>query len=164
MATLMVLKPKIRPFLIIIAFLIILAIIIDIYFITSYSELAYSISLGGLAIVVLLILAAVAMIYKKAAHTYEINETDIVERRGVFAHDLNVIPYNKVTDIKVDKTIIGTLLGMGNIHINTAGTGYLELTMVDVDLRYMDDAINIIRDMMEKEAHIVKKGRHSYHP
>lgn len=42
---------------------------------------------------------------------------------GIFGKTERTIPLNRVTDISVSKGLLGGILGYGNIHIESAGSG-----------------------------------------
>jgi membrane protein YdbS with pleckstrin-like domain len=150
MANIMVLKPKIRPFLIAIAALAVLVVILDLILTALFSQFYYEILVVGLAIIALLGVAALLQLYKKAYWTYEINDEDLVEKRGIVAFETEVMPYNKIQDISIERSFFGILFGMGDILIFTAGEADYEIAIIGVDIGEVNKAAEIIRSKMDE--------------
>jgi membrane protein YdbS with pleckstrin-like domain len=157
MATLMVLKPKIRPFLIAIAALAVLVAVADFIVLAMFSQFYYEILVVGLAVIALLGVAVLSLLYKRAYWTYEINEGDIVEKRGIVAFETEVMPYNKIQDISIERSFLGILFGMGDILIFTAGEADYEIAIMGCDIGEVNKVAEIIRSKMDEEPQIKKE-------
>ena len=157
MANIMVLKPKIRPFLIAIAALMILVAVLDLIVLAMYPDFYYEILVVGLALIALLGVAILSMMYKRAYWTYEINDGDLVERRGIVGFETDVMPYDKIQDITIERSFLGILFGMGDILIFTAGEADYEIAIMGVDIGEVNKAVEIIRSKMDKEPPVKKE-------
>jgi membrane protein YdbS with pleckstrin-like domain len=151
MANIMVLKPKIRPFLIVIAALMILVAVLDMIVLAMYPGSYDVILVVGLALIALLGVAVLSLLYKRAYWTYEINDEDLVEKRGIVAFETEVMPYNKIQDISIERSFLGILFGMGDILIFTAGEADYEIAIIGCDISEINKAAEIIRNKMDEE-------------
>jgi uncharacterized membrane protein YdbT with pleckstrin-like domain len=57
----------------------------------------------------------------------------VVRRTGVFTKEERAVPLNQVQDISISYGIIRRLLGHGDIRIETAGSGNVEIVMKNID-------------------------------
>lgn len=57
----------------------------------------------------------------------------VVRRTGVFTKEERAVPLNQVQDISISYGIVRRLLGHGDIRIETAGSGNVEIVMKNVD-------------------------------
>ncbi len=54
--------------------------------------------------------------------TYELAETEVIIRWGIFTRLRKVIPYARIQNINTERTVLERLLGIGSLMIETAGT------------------------------------------
>ena len=54
--------------------------------------------------------------------TYELRQSDIVVREGVFTRKTTVIPYVTIQDISSERTVLERALGLATLEIETAGS------------------------------------------
>jgi uncharacterized membrane protein YdbT with pleckstrin-like domain len=161
MDILMTLKPKVRPYIIVIGVFGVLIIITALALSAAFSEYSYPILLIGLLFVAVLALAITQQLYRRWYTTYEISESDVTVRFGVFAPDEHVVPLDEITDIGIDRSVFGIILGLGDINIDTASAekGY-EITMRDIDAAELKKAEELLRGLI-RQREGVKKGQAS---
>lgn len=157
MANIMVLKPKIRPYLLAIAALMILVAVVDLIVLAMYPDFYYEILIVGVALIALLGVGVLSLLYKRAYWTYELNDGDLVEKRGIVAFETEVMPYNKIQDISIERSFLGILFGMGDILIFTAGEADYEIAIVGCDIGEVNKAAEIIRSKMDEVPEQEKK-------
>lgn len=150
MANIMVLKPKIMPYLIAIAALAVLVIVVDMILAAIFSKYYSDILVVGLALLALLGVGVLSLLYKRAYWTYEINDGDIVEKKGIVAFETEVMPYDKIQDISIERSFLGILFGMGDILIFTASEADYEIAIAEVDIGQVNKAVEIIRGKMDE--------------
>ncbi len=84
------------------------------------------IDIGDQIIVIILFLCGLCIPYILAELEYKkfiyaLGEKDITIKRGLVEKIRYVVPYEKIQDVTVSKTPVETLLGIGTVHIETAG-------------------------------------------
>lgn len=75
---------------------------------------------------------------------YEINDTEIIVKRGIITHSNKVVPYRTVTNIEVKQGPFDRLFGIATIQIQTAGnsqTGVEEQLSGLIDARELNETI-----------------------
>jgi uncharacterized membrane protein YdbT with pleckstrin-like domain len=151
MEILMRLKPKVRPYIVMIIVLAVLVIITALALAAAFSEYSYVILMVGLLILLLCALIIMQQLYRRWYTTYDITDTDVTSRFGVFAPDEHVVPIDEITDIDVDRSVFGIILGLGDINIDTpsAEKGY-EITMRDIDAAELNKAVELLRSLMKQ--------------
>lgn len=83
-------------------------------------DIGYQIAIVTLFIASLCVPYAIAELrYRK--YIYALGNKDITIKRGVLEKVRYVVPYEKIQDVTVSRTPIENLLGIGTIHIETAG-------------------------------------------
>lgn len=151
MEVLMRLKPKVIPYIIMIGALAVLVIIVALALAAAFSEYSYPILLIGLLIILLLVLAIMQQFYRRWYTTYDISDSDVTSRFGVFAPDEHVVPIDEITDIDVDRSVFGIILGFGDINIDTASAekGY-EISMKDINAAELSKAVELLRSLIKQ--------------
>ncbi len=151
MDVLMRLKPKVKPYIIMICILAILVIISALSLSVAFPEYSYPILLVGLLAVAVLALAILQQFYRRVYTTYDISESDLISRFGVFAPDEHVIPIDEITDVHVDRSVFGIILGLGDINIDTpsAEKGYA-ISMKDIDAAELNKAVELLRNLVKQ--------------
>jgi uncharacterized membrane protein YdbT with pleckstrin-like domain len=151
MEVLLRLKPKVRPYIIMIVVLAILVIIAALALAAAFSEYSSAILLVGLLILLLCALMVMQQFYRRWYTTYDISESDVIFRLGVFAPDEHVVPIDEITNIHVDRSVFGIILGFGDINIDTASAekGY-EVSMRDIDAAELNKAVELLRSLIKQ--------------
>jgi uncharacterized membrane protein YdbT with pleckstrin-like domain len=96
------------------------------YPITGYQPIS-----GMLALLVLSFAAVIliAEILRHYSTEYTLTRTGVMKTRGLFSKDVMTIPYGKIQDIKLKKSFVERVLGIGNIYIDTAGENGIEMIL-----------------------------------
>jgi uncharacterized protein len=70
--------------------------------------------------------------------TYELAETELIIREGIFTRKTSVIPYVRIQNINSERTVFERLLGLATLSIETAGTnpGESEAQLPGISNRY----------------------------
>jgi uncharacterized membrane protein YdbT with pleckstrin-like domain len=151
MDELLVLKPKIRPYVVMIGVLAILVVITTLALAAAFSEYGFVILLVGFLLVLLLVLAIIQQFYRRWYTTYTISESDVTWRLGVFAPDERVIPIDEIIDIDVDRSILGMIFGLGDICLDTPGAERgPEVVMKDIDAAELSKAVELMRSLIKE--------------
>ncbi len=80
-------------------------------------------ALALIAIAVLLVLPIFAYLHIEYMNfTYELTDTEVVIRQGVFTRMTSVIPYTRIQNINSNRSVLERLLGLATLQIETAGT------------------------------------------
>ena len=53
--------------------------------------------------------------------TYKLTGSEMTWKRGVWFRNTGVVPYNRVTNVDVKQGPLSRMLGIGSLHIQTAG-------------------------------------------
>jgi uncharacterized membrane protein YdbT with pleckstrin-like domain len=151
MEALMTLKPKVRPYIVIILVLAILVVVIALALSAAFSEYSYPILLVGLLVLLLCAMMIMQQFYRRWYTTYSITDSDVTTKFGVFAPDEHVVPIDEITDIGIDRSVFGIILGLGDINIDTpsAESGYA-LTMRDIDAAELAKAEELLRGLIKQ--------------
>jgi putative membrane protein len=80
-------------------------------------------------------LGAAYGVARYTAFEYELGETTLAIRSGVFQRQAREIPLGRVQNVDVEQSLLQRLLGLAEVRFETAGGGATEgkLSMVDVD-------------------------------
>jgi len=151
MEVLMKLKPKVRPYIVMIVVLAVLVIVIALALAAAFSEYSYPVMLVALLVLLLCALMIMQQFYRRLYTTYDITDTDVTSRFGVFAPDEHVVPIDEITNIRVDRSVFGIILGFGDINIDTASAekGY-EISMRDIDAAELSKAVELLRGLIKQ--------------
>ncbi|NYZ75942.1 PH domain-containing protein [Candidatus Micrarchaeota archaeon] len=146
MEVLMRLKPKVRPYIVMIVVLAVLVIVIALALAAAFSEYSYPVMLVALLVLLLCVLMVMQQLYRKWYTTYEITEHDVLWRFGVFAPDEHVIPINQITNMKVDRSFLGIIFGFADLQLDTASAKMdYEIIMKDLDAGELDKLVELLR-------------------
>lgn len=150
MEVLLRLKPKVMPYVIMIVALGVLVLIAALTLAAAFSAYSYPILLVGLLVLLLCALMIMQQFYRRWYTTYEISDSDVIARFGVFAPDEHVVPIDEITDVDVDRSVFGIILGFGDINIDTASAekGY-EVSMRDIDAAELNKAVELLRSLIK---------------
>jgi len=95
---------------------------------------------GGLLIIVVTL--AEAMVYEKF-NEIDVGNTSVAIKKGMLSVKSIVIPYAKITDMNIHRSLLDRLLKLGLMEINTAGSEGMEVVFPDIrkdDLAYISKA------------------------
>lgn len=84
----------------------------------------YKIKLSGLLFIVFLIILAFSFIWAKLKYHFyffELREDGFRKESGVILKKYVTIPYNRIQNIDIYRGVLARILGLSNIHIQTAG-------------------------------------------
>jgi membrane protein YdbS with pleckstrin-like domain len=73
-----------------------------------------------LSAIVLAIIAVLIPLYYRSI-SYALTDEEIVTRRGIITKTVQRVPYRTVTNVEVKRGPFDRLLGIGGIHVQTAG-------------------------------------------
>jgi membrane protein YdbS with pleckstrin-like domain len=98
-----------------------------IFYFSAAQELPESVSYiaGRLAVVVMIVLVLMLLTepvyeyYYWARYFYDMDEHNIVVRKGVFAQKEITIPFSRITDVYVDQDLLDVLFGLYDVHVST---------------------------------------------
>jgi len=57
--------------------------------------------------------------------TYQLNENELIVRKGVFTHKSDTIPFSNIQDITSERSLSEQLLGIATLRIETSGSSHL---------------------------------------
>jgi uncharacterized membrane protein YdbT with pleckstrin-like domain len=109
--------------------------------------LVYLTSFWPLSVFFFLIIPLLGWFFKKA-NLYAFSDKRVLVRRGWPSTHLISIDYDKITDISIQEPFLERLFfKTGHLSINTAGTGFQEVTLKHVDSPYeLKKKLDRIRD------------------
>lgn len=150
MEVLMRIKPKVEPYVMLIGVAALIVLVATLVLSAFYSDYASVLLLIGGLFVLLFALAALQQLYRKWYTTYEVTERDVVWKFGVFAPDERVVPIDEITDIKIDRSLLGVLFGFADLQIDTASAKMdYEIVMKDVDAKELDRVVEFLRNSIQ---------------
>jgi len=79
--------------------------------------------------------------------TLEIDEKDMMYRKGILAVKTTLVPYSKVTDARYNQSLLERILGLGTLEVETASESGVAIRIRGV--RY-DDVEVIMKNVREK--------------
>jgi len=83
---------------------------------------------------------------------YFLTDYRVVKRTGIFTKKIIYVPYDKIQNVRIDKTVTERLIDIGDIYIDTAGGEGAEMVMEDIpDPERIHNLI--LQKMMEKGEH-----------
>jgi uncharacterized membrane protein YdbT with pleckstrin-like domain len=151
MEVLLRMKPKIEPYLMMIGAAAFIVVVVILILAAMFSDYAYYIFIAGIGVLLLLALLAMQQFYRKWYTTYEITESDVKWRLGVFAPDERVVPIDEITDIEIDRSFLGVIFGFADLEIDTASAKMdYEIVMKDVDAKELEKAVELLRSFMKE--------------
>jgi uncharacterized membrane protein YdbT with pleckstrin-like domain len=84
----------------------------------------YFITLPALALAFgLLVFGWIEVIYRN--FTYQLNDNELIVRKGVFTHKSDTIPFSNIQDITSERSLGERILGIATLRIETAGSSHL---------------------------------------
>jgi membrane protein YdbS with pleckstrin-like domain len=137
-------KPSLFPFTwkgVVIAFLGVLLLAGSLTFesllmIWSASALASRASLSVIAIGALIVLVGAA---RRSMYSYQLTDSHIVIQKQLFGRSVRRIPFTSISDVEVSQSVVGRLVGYGNVvPVTKSGYGLV---------RGMDASENLVGEM-----------------
>ncbi|MCX6776903.1 MAG: PH domain-containing protein [Candidatus Micrarchaeota archaeon] len=148
MEVLMTIKPKIEPYIILTIVAAVVVVIISAVLAAIYADYSYLILLIAALFILLFVFMIIQQFYRRMYTTYEITDSDVVWRFGVFAPDENLVPISEITNMKVDRSFLGIIFGFANLQFDTASAKTdFEITMKDIDAGQLKKALELIRSL-----------------
>ncbi|HNV96901.1 MAG TPA: PH domain-containing protein [bacterium] len=90
-----------------------------------------------LGLFIFLFLSFYFLFYLKISNAYAFTNKRILIHRGFLSTSVISIEYSKITDIRIYESFIDkTFTQTGSLHINTAGTSKIEVSLYHVDNPY----------------------------
>ena len=89
--------------------------------------------LGGITtfyVVGLFILILTELI--RRANAFYLTDKRIIHEYDFLARKISSVPYDKIQDLHMSQGLIERIVGIGTIHIDSAGTSFIELTFKGV--------------------------------
>ncbi len=129
-------------------FLILIGIVLFLY-IGSATEpaldtlLMYIAGIGGLYF-----LSVIYSFFLRKTYKYSVSNRGVTFEGGIINKQFKNIPYHKITDVTKSQSIIQRLFGISDLHIQTAGTSFPEISFLG--LKDPDTPRNYILQMLEK--------------
>jgi putative membrane protein len=82
---------------------------------------------------------AIALASIRARIQYiEVKDEGLSVHKGLFNKNVMFIPYARITNLRVNRSIIERVFGLGSLEIDTAGTGMVEVQMAGIASRYLE--------------------------
>lgn len=111
----------------------------------------YFITLPALALAFgLLVFGWIEIVYRN--FTYQLNENELIVRKGVFTHKSDTIPFANIQDITSERSLSEQFLGIATLRIETSGSSQL---ISETELPGIANKEEVIGTIMEK----VKKSK-----
>ncbi|VVB77278.1 Bacterial PH domain protein [uncultured archaeon] len=146
MEVLFSLKPHVLHFIAIDVFFAVAVAIAVLIFASVYPIYALYALAAGAGVLVILGLLIVLQVVRSKFTTYEVTETDLVWRKGIFAIDERVIPIHEITNMKIDRSIIGLLFGVANLYVDSASANVdYEIVLTDIDAAQLKQVVEYLR-------------------
>ena len=114
-------------------------------FVPSFSlNLAYML-IGGFAV----LLVIVAFIRAKIQYI-DVDSEGVTMHTGLINKKTMYVPYRKIEEVKINRSLIDRIFFLGSLGIDTAGTAQVEIQMNNVPSHYLDRMQAYIRRKMEE--------------
>lgn len=98
-----------------------------------------------------LIVIIVALLIRKGT-TFYITDKRVIYELTFLSRQISSATYDKIQDLHFTQGILGRIVGIGTIHINTAGTSFIEIKFSGVE-----DPVSVKRAIEEQ---MMKKPKH----
>ncbi len=119
------------------------------------------------AVFALLVLASiasgVAFLYFQRQYIY-VEDEMITVREGIFTSRAMMIPFSNVVEIKTQYTLVDSILGVGTVMIDTAGTAGVEVVFSNIPRQSIINFLSLFRHYKQlgearKKGHAVAEGK-----
>ena len=118
-------------------------------FSVEHSPLAFLVS-GGILLVSGVVL--IELKYKKWVYAFD--EKEFIIKKGIFEKLRYMVPYEKIQNVSVSRSLPELTLGLGTIHVETAATVPSESDLLLPGIEEYHEVVNELIDHSQKE----KKG------
>lgn len=101
----------------------------------KYAEFPVETALG---ILIAFTLFAMILAYIRARIQYiEVKDEGLSVHKGLFNKKVMFIPYARITNLRINRSVVERLFRLGNVEIDTAGTHDIEVTMWNIPSHYL---------------------------
>lgn len=121
--------------------------------------LPFSAPLASLLLLLLTLLGLALTFFYFQFYYIHVEDDIITVREGLVTSKMLVIPFNKITEIETNRTLLESLFGIGTIKINTSGTSGVEIVFKNVPKENIDTFIGIFRRYKTEVEAVEPKGR-----
>jgi|GEM_PF-3863424 len=144
----LILRPKISSRIILLIILMVSDIVITAFF-WAYLEDRYLVLIAGGAVLLVLALIGLSVIYKRVSLLYRIGFDDIDRIEGIIAPTETSLPIEKISEVKVERSLVSRLLGIADIYLR--GTGGASMRIVDVDSNNVRETLQFLWYCMKRK-------------
>jgi uncharacterized membrane protein YdbT with pleckstrin-like domain len=78
------------------------------------------------------VISVVYSFFLRKTYKYSISNQTVNFEGGILNKQFKNVPYHKITDITKSQTIVQRMLGIYDIHVQTAGTSFVEISFLGV--------------------------------
>jgi uncharacterized membrane protein YdbT with pleckstrin-like domain len=94
---------------------------------------------------------------------YAFNDNDLIIKKGIIEKIRYVIPYEKIQNVNISRSIAEGILGLGTLHIETAAHKSLEEDVILPGIENYNDVVNELMELSEKAKKTGVKHDDEYH-
>ena len=121
---------------------------------SAYFEMLENLELLLAIIAVYLIIALTIAIYLKVINDhifYIATERELIRREGIIKKKRTITSFAKISNVSVGRGILDRVFNLGTLYIDTmGGKESYEITMDNLQMKDMEEFIDIIKDMMAR--------------
>lgn len=99
--------------------------------ITAYIPMQWM-QIGALGIAILMTLYLVGVEVFRRANDYYVTNQRVLKTYSLISRSIESAPYNRMQDVTMNQNALERIFDVGSIHVNTAGTGGVEIIIRDV--------------------------------
>jgi len=81
---------------------------------------------------------------------YEISDDEVLVRHGILSREEKIIPFDKIDNISMKRTLRDTLLGLANVYIDTPASPEYEIIMRNLPLGDAKAVVETLRESAVK--------------
>ncbi len=104
----------------------------------------------GIILIISILLILIAFIRAKIQYI-EIDEEGMTLHGGLFNKKTTYVPYKRITNIAVHRSIIERVFLLGSLQVDTAGTNQVEINMKNIPAEYLDRIIKSVHKNIKKD-------------
>jgi len=97
--------------------------------------------------VLVLCLVSIYLWVVQKSFVYQIRESSVVSREGLFSQKYTELSLEKIEGVRVEQSILGKFLNYGDIHFTGSGIIETSFSMVDDPMSFRDHVISIQKDL-----------------
>jgi len=91
--------------------------------------------------------------------SYHVEDAGLVFRSGLIKKTVQNIPYAKITDFKLERSLLDRLLGLATIYVQTAGQSSASYEGRMIGLTGWDDTLKILNEHIQRPSSADDGGR-----